>query len=213
MASNSFSTYDKRLYEIADEYRQRGYKVTIAPSAKQLPEFLTGFRPDIVAESSNESVVIELKTLNKTRPTDYWSELSTVVQQHPGWRFELIIGNNTKRQPPETITRNQVKSLLQEGQRLAKEKMFHASLLITWSAAEAAMRLASKDYDVDLPDFRPATIISKLYEDGVLEREDYSFLLDCMKIRNAVAHGFRGETIKPYFIKRLHKIALRLLEK
>jgi REase_AHJR-like len=212
MSVSNLPAHDKRIYEIAEEYKQQGYRVTIAPHAKQLPPFLNKFRPDIIAEGPNESVVIELKSFGKARQTGYWSQLADVIQQHPGWRFELIIDNGGKRELPQTIKREQIEELLQEGLRLVEAKMLKAALLITWSATEAAMRLASKNYDIELPDFRPATVISRLYTDGLLERGEYNFLLDCMRIRNAAAHGFHEGQIKPEFIKRLHRIALRLLE-
>jgi hypothetical protein len=212
MSTNNLAELDERVYKVAEEYKQRGYKVIIEPSPKQLPEFLTTFRPDLIAESSNESVIIELKSSSKARPEDYWSKLANTIQQHPGWRFELIVNDTEKRNRPETITPDKIKKFLEEGQRLAKEKRLTASLLLTWSATEAAMRLASKNHEVDLPDFRPATVISRLYTDGVLERDEYNFLLDCMRIRSAIAHGFSGEEVKSSFIKRLYQITLRLLE-
>jgi hypothetical protein len=202
---------DERVCEIAEDYKKRGYNVTIAPHSKSLPAFLNKFSPDIVAVSPNESVVIEIKSFRKSRSTDYWRELASAIQKHPGWRFELVIDNTTRREPPENIAPEKIRELLEEGQRLAKENILNAALLVTWSAIEAAMRLASKAHDVELPDFRPSTIISRLYTDGVLERDEYDFLMDCMKIRNFVAHGFQGEAIHPDFIDKLNEIALNLL--
>jgi REase_AHJR-like protein len=212
MTTSNVSSEESRLYDIAEEYKQRGYKVYVSPPPKRLPKFLSKFRPDIVAEGPNESVVIEVKSSGKVRGTDYWKELSSVVQQHPGWRLELIVNDTTTRQPPETINKELIKERLKEGQQLAEKGMLAASLLITWSAAEAAMRLASKHYEIELPDLRPATVISRLYSDGLLERDEYDFLLDCMRVRNAVAHGFYEGRIKLSFLKRLQRITLRLLE-
>lgn len=212
MLSQKVLSHDKRISDVAEEYKQRGYKVIVAPSSKELPEFLSKFRPDIVAESPDESVVIELKSMSKERSSKYWSALASEVQKHPGWRFELIVGDTEKRELPKTITREQINKLLLEGQHLAQERKLNAALLITWSAVEAAMRYASKSYDIDLPDFRPTTLIGRLYQDGVVGREDYNFLLECMRIRNAVAHGFRGETPKAEFVRRLRQLALRLLD-
>ena len=202
---------DERVYEIAEDYKKRGYNVTIAPPSKSLPAFLNKFMPDIVAVSPSESVVIEIKSLRKSRSTDYWRDLANTIKKHPGWRFELIIDNITKRDPPENIRPEQIRELLDEGRRLAKENVLNASLLVTWSATEAAMRFASKAYDVELPDYRPTTVISRLYTDGILEREEYDFLMEYLKIRNSVAHGFQGESIRPELIERLNELALRLL--
>jgi uncharacterized protein YutE (UPF0331/DUF86 family) len=212
MTSTNVSSEESRLHDIAEEYKQRGYKVTVSPSPKRLPRFLSKFRPDLVAEGPNDSVVIEVKSSNKVRGTDYWRALSTVVQQHPGWRLELVVNDKTGSQKPESINEELIKQRLQEGQQLSQKGMLAASLLITWSAAEAAMRLASKHHEIDLPDLRPATVISKLYTDGLLERSEYDFLIDCMRIRNAIAHGFYEGRIKQSFLKRLPQITLRLLQ-
>jgi hypothetical protein len=212
MASSNVSREEKRLYEIAEMYKQRGYRVTVAPAPNQLPRFLSKFRPDIVAQKGDEAIVIEVKPSGKLRDIDYWKNLSSVVQRHPGWRLELFIDDPSKRDIPETINKDLIKERLQEGQRLAEQGMLAASLLITWSATEAAMRLASKDHEVDLPDLRPATVISRLYTDGLLERDDYDFLLECMRIRNAVAHGFYEGRIRRHILKKLQRVALRLLQ-
>jgi len=211
MTSANVLSEEDRLYDIAEEYKERGYRVTVLPSPNRLPEFLSRFRPDIVAESPNESVVIEVKSSDNVRGTDYWRELSFIIQQHPGWRLELIVNGASKSQKPKTINKELIKKRLQEGQQLSQQEMLAAALLITWSAAEAAMRLASKSHDVDLPDWRPATVISSLYSDGLLERIEYDFLLDCMQIRNAVAHGFYKGRIKQGTLKRLQQLTLRLL--
>jgi hypothetical protein len=71
MTSTNTPTEEGRLYDIAEEYKQRGYKVTISPPPNRLPKFLGDFRPDIVAEGPNESVIVEVKSSNKVRGTDY----------------------------------------------------------------------------------------------------------------------------------------------
>jgi hypothetical protein len=235
MANSNVPREEKRLYEIAEEYKRRGYRVTVAPTSNQLPRFLSKFRPDIVAEGPHESIVIhvlkptpksakqsaaqwpyeptvmEAKLPGQQRDINYWKKLSSVVRRHPGWRHELVLDDPSRRDMPETISQELIQERLQEGQRLAEQGMVAASLLITWSAAEAAMRLAGQGYELDLPDWRPATVISRLYTDGVLEREDYDFLLECLQIRNAVAHGFYEGRIRLHILKKLRQLALRLL--
>lgn len=211
MAMTTSSVERARLEEIAEEYKQRGYRVTIAPPSKRLPRFLGKFRPDMVAEGPNESVVIEIKSSPKVRGLTYWKELSDAVHRHPGWRLELVVQNPLRPRTPQTIDTEVVQERLKEGQQLSDQGMLAAALLITWSAAEAAMRSVTKDYEIDLPDLRPTTVISRLYTDGVLEREEYDFLVRCMHSRNAVAHGFNDEKITLASIKRLGLIALRLL--
>lgn len=104
MAGSVVRTEEARLYDIAEEYRKRGYKVTVSPPSKKLPKFLSRFRPDIVAEGARESVVLESPSPSRKRGSDYWTELSTAVQKHPGWRLELVI-NGASEPVSETIVR------------------------------------------------------------------------------------------------------------
>src|SRR5258706_2897286 len=211
MSTTNMSIEQSRLHNIAEEYKQQGYVVTVSPPSKRLPEFLTKFKSDIVAEGPNESVVIEVKSASRVRGSDYWKELSSVVRKYRGWRLELVVNDTSPRQVPETINKQLINERLKEGQQLSEQGMLAAAVLLTWSAAEAAMRLASKNNEIELPDFRPSTVISRLYSDGLLDRDEYDFLLDCMRVRNAVAHGFYEGRLKLGVLKRLQKIALRLV--
>jgi REase_AHJR-like protein len=211
MASSGVRTDEARLHDIAEEYEKLGYKVTVAPRAKKLPKFLSRFSPDLVAEGARESVVVEVQSTSRKRGDNYWIALSEVLQKHPGWRLDLVLNRSSERLP-KTIDERLVRKRLDEGRSLAEQGMLAASLLITWSAAEAAMRLASKHNEIDLPDLRPATVITRLYTDGILEREEYDFLVKSMRMRDAASHGFEQRTIRASSLKRLERISLRLLD-
>jgi Holliday junction resolvase len=211
MTTRSVTTDDRLLEEVAENYRQRGYRVIIAPSSKQLPVFLRAYRPDIVAESSDESVVVEVKPHGTAPEQTDWGELAKTVQQHPGWRLELVVGSDLDRSENLVIDQREIEARLQEGLQLSNANMFEAALLITWSASEAAMRWVCKKQKVDLPDFRPATLITRLYTDGIIAREEYDQLMRFMHMRNAVAHGLRQDGVDAEAIEQLHHLALRLL--
>jgi hypothetical protein len=49
----------KRLFEIAQEYRGKEYRVIAGPSESEVPEFLRGCEPDMIAFGDGENVVIE----------------------------------------------------------------------------------------------------------------------------------------------------------
>jgi len=54
--------HQERVAAIAHRYRQRGYQVMERPDAEQLPDFLQGFKPDLLAENGAESVVVEVQS-------------------------------------------------------------------------------------------------------------------------------------------------------
>lgn len=211
MSISSSALEATRLQDIAEEYKQRGYTVTVSPGANALPRFLSKFRPDLLAESPDESVIIEIKSANKIRGSDYWKQLSSVLQRHPGWRLELVLRNMSSRRPTADIGPAEIQKLLAEGEQLSDRGMLVGALLVTWSAAEAAMRAATKKFEVEIPDVRPGTVIGKLYSDGFLDREQYEFLINCMQIRNAVAHGFHESQLKTGLLRRLRKIVCDVL--
>ena len=189
MSTSSMITNEARRFRMAEKYQQLGYRVKISPPAKDSPKFLSKFKPDIVAEGPNESVVIEVTSSNEERGAAYRKELASVVQKHPKWRIELI-ANALQRSSRKPMNKDLVGKRLEEGQRLAEQGMFAASLLITWSAVEAAVRLTAKQHEIDLPDQRPATHSGSLYLDGVLARREYDILVEAFGVRNAVSHWF-----------------------
>jgi REase_AHJR-like len=211
LASRSTTTYDKRLQEVAEDYRQRGYRVIILPSGSQLPDFLRAYRPDLVAESPDESVVIEIGPRENGSDERDWAELAVLVQQHPGWRLDLIIDRERGKLTPAVIDRQEIEARLQAGLQLTEAGMLEAALLITWSASEAAMRLVCKKQKVDLPDARPATMVGRLYSDGLVDRDEYDLLMSYMHKRNTVAHGLRQSDVDAEMIKRLHDLTMSLL--
>lgn len=211
MQSSGHATFSKQIQQVADEYKQRGYRVTIEPAKSQLPEFLRAYQPALVAEGPDDSVVVEFRSRAAEPRSNGWGDLAKTLQQHPGWRLELVIDDKPRNEPPTTLTPSEIESRLQDGLRLLEANMFPASLLVTWSATEAAMRLAAKKHRVELPDFRPATLITRLYTDGLMDREDYDQLMDYMRLRNTVAHGFREDALDASSVEQLSGLALRIL--
>ena len=55
----------RRLTSVAAEYEKRGYEVKVRPAGTDLPEFLAGFEPDLIATGKAESVVVEVKARNE----------------------------------------------------------------------------------------------------------------------------------------------------
>lgn len=58
----------RRLDSVASEYRERGYEVKVRPTAADLPDFMVGFEPDLIArETANLSLsTSRLETSSRT---------------------------------------------------------------------------------------------------------------------------------------------------
>ncbi len=207
MAVDIMSVRSKAVDEIAEKYERQGYRVTVEPTQEELPDFLKAYRPDLIAERQDGSVVVEVKAEGKERPTDYWQELAALLSHRPDWRFDLVVANSEQAGGKESISLEELHTLLKEGEDLEQRGRREAALLVTWPAVEAALRFAAQSHDVELPDFSPRTLISRLYSDGVLDEHDYQALRQGLMARNAVAHGFREKPLPPNLLAHLRAIA------
>src|SRR5215813_7473808 len=52
----------QRARALAEEYRSRGYEVIEEPSPAQLPDFLSGYCPDLLVRKGDEAIVVEVKS-------------------------------------------------------------------------------------------------------------------------------------------------------
>jgi hypothetical protein len=203
--------HDAKVRAIADDFERRGYRVSIHPVPSRLPEFLRSHRPDILAEGADESVVVEVGLSERAPEADRWRELAELLRGQPGWRLELVVQGDPEGPPSTPLDRSEIEERLRDGRDLLEQDRIDAALLLSWSATEAALRLLSDVQRLESPDLRPATIISRLYSDGLLDRADYDVLMRCMRSRNAAVHGFREPRARRGDIESLQAVAGRVL--
>jgi hypothetical protein len=133
----------RRITEIADEYRKRGYSVTIEPLADEVPAFIAPYRPDLIAKGPNETVVVEVKAGTRTTP-DLVS-VAQAINSRPGWRFELVfldVTSQVGRSDLQSV--EQLERMLSEADRLLGTDMQAAAFVVLWSATEGALRHAAR---------------------------------------------------------------------
>src|SRR6476660_8592909 len=91
MNSSAQEMYRHKIQEIANDYETRGYRVLIEPASTELPPFLANFHPDVVAYGPEDSIVVEVKVGTRTASSERYRALAETIQQHPGWRFSLVV--------------------------------------------------------------------------------------------------------------------------
>ena len=90
MSTPADSVERRKLRSIARRYERDGYRVTVPRQGGSLPSFLEGFTPDLIAESEQDRVVIEVKRSDAVRGSNTLVEIAERVSREPGWRFELV---------------------------------------------------------------------------------------------------------------------------
>ncbi len=216
MATPTANLERDRLLQLAEEYRNKGYEISFHPNPEDLPNFLKNYRPDMIVRRGDEAVIIEVKSrrsLNSSR--QYLQNLAQSVEQHPGWRFELVMTNpedaayspkaESSLQQPEIETR------LQVARQLATQHP-ESAILYSWSLVEATLRLVAEHEELSLQRLDSLYLVKQLVTEGVISRPEYHLLMDALSLRNAIAHGFKATQITQGSVNELIDVAEQLLK-
>ncbi len=154
MAARTEQLERERLLELAEEYRQKGYEVLLPPQAEELPDFLKGYRPDMIVRRGKETVIIEVKSRSSIASAQYLRELAQAVAGHPGWRVELAMTNpeDAASYPVNiegSLQEHEIKPQLQVARELA-DRHPESAILFAWSLAEATFRLLANQEGLSL---------------------------------------------------------------
>lgn len=182
---------------VAEQYRHDGYRVAAPPTADDLPDFLSGFVPSLLAQKNGENVVIAV--VDKARLNEekhffgYWL---AKVNAQPGWRFDLVITDSSPW--TEKLVGDarewEVGEIRQRNQELRKS-LEHGLLepicLFAWALLEAALRVLAKGSLTPLKSKMPNYVINQLYTEGAISNGELDKLQRLMAIRNSVAHGLK----------------------
>ena len=83
---------DRRLILfLAEKYDEEGYEVIVESSPERLPEFLSGYKPDLVLHKKWRPVIVEVKTREALAENPQVDETARLVREQPGWDFELAV--------------------------------------------------------------------------------------------------------------------------
>ena len=192
MKSTSITEHERRrLASVASGYENRGYKVKLEPAASDVPDFLRGFEPDLIATGNGESVVVEVKARKElVEDEQSIAAIEAALRNRSGWRFELVIDGSD----PElgrSLGAPQIGNSIEEANELQRGGHVVAPLLLLWAATEGILRLLAARENVDLESLAPGYVTERLYTLGLLGREQYRILEEAVRLRNQAAHGFQ----------------------
>jgi uncharacterized protein YutE (UPF0331/DUF86 family) len=207
----------ERLLKLAEEYREQSYEVLFHPNLEDLPDFLKNYRPDLIARRGNEAVVIEVKSRSSldSSSNQFLRNLAQLVEQHPGWRFELVMTNpkdaTYSPKAEGSLQAHEIESRLQVARQLATQHS-ESAILYSWSLVEATLRLVAEKEELNLERFDPLYLVKQLATEGVISRSEYQLLMDALLLRNAIAHGFKTTQFTQESVHKLIEITEQLLK-
>jgi hypothetical protein len=158
-------------------------------------------------------VVIEVKRRDELYDIN---PLAIAIQRNlPEWRYDLVV------YPPDGVdgipleagepSPEYVESLLKEAQELLGFNKTRASLLVGWSATEAAMRAAAQREKVGIGNGDPHFVLKTLYSNGIVSFDVYEKLRRGLDGRNRLVHGLAFNGLGPDDVRFVIDSARQLL--
>ena len=203
----------KFIARTAAKYRSRGYEVEENCEL----DFLPGFNVDLVARKDDEVRVIEVKSRTSLAATPKLNELAEILYSKPGWSYDLLlVGEPEKLESPEgsqPFAEEEIRRRLAEAEAVLEKGSGEAAYLLVWSACEAAIRNLIETADISITRVTTAAyVLDMAVMQGIISREDYDYLTDMMKYRNAIAHGFGVNGFSDEKVTELIGVVARLLD-
>jgi uncharacterized protein YutE (UPF0331/DUF86 family) len=217
MATPTANLERERLLQLAEEYRDKGYEISFHPNPEDLPDFLRNYRPDMIVRRGDEAVIIEVKSRRSLNSSSrqYLQNLAQSVEQHPGWRFELVMTNPEdvvySSRAESSFQQSEIETRLQVARQLATQHP-ESAILYSWSLVEATLRLVAEHEGISLQRLDPLYLVKQLVTEGVISRPEYQLLMDALSLRNAIAHGFKATQITQESVYELINVAEQLLK-
>jgi REase_AHJR-like protein len=159
-----------------------------------MPEFIRELRPDIIARSGDESLIIEVKQAATERDRERIKAIARRVEGRPGWRLVLVAPRPRESVLPgqrlQLLSASKVQKMIRDAKALGETAHHEGAVLLAWAAVEAAMRLAAERDAIEARRPDTWTLMRELVSNGTLDRDSYQDLINLYGVRSAVAHGF-----------------------
>jgi hypothetical protein len=197
MTNQTINREREKLVKLAEEYRREGYEVVFHPNSEDMPSFLKHYRPDMIARRGDEAVVVEVKSrsLLNSLPSEYLSSLAKAIEQHQGWRLDLVMDNSEDAflypsKSEGSLQQQEIESRLPIAKQMISQNL-DSAVLYAWALVEATLRLLAEKEEISLKRADPLYLVTYLTHEGVISQSECRLLKDALALRNTIAHGFK----------------------
>jgi hypothetical protein len=196
---------------IADNYRKRGYAITLDPTEELMPTGVESYLPDFIAIRNDEKVAVEVKSRDSLGADPKLMRLAQQFRRVPGWRLDVaVVADTEPRRRPEVLTRAEIEHRLETADRVAAESRDYASaLLLLWTAIEAVLhsRLENgKDQPVS-----PNRLAKLAYSLGLVSDDSVPLMEWLVRVRNDVVHGREATGVSEETYRHARELATRIV--
>lgn len=193
MTLSSSDLERKTLENLRKDFEARAYRFIAHPSIHDLPTFLKSYRPDAIAISDRDRVIIEIKTTKALQRSEV--NLAKIVKEIPpneGWRYVVVYAGQdiSDLEYIPRSSKNQITRTISDAKDLIKQGYNQVSMLLIWSVLEAlARRIYPDDIRFVQKPLSSSEIVERLAMEGELDIDEAKRLRSLRSLRNLIAHG------------------------
>jgi REase_AHJR-like len=209
---------EQRLNDVADRYRAQGYQVVVRPGPDALPRFAKDFKVEILAARPDGNVLASAKGSPSELAADRnLSRYAEVIENQPGWRFDLFVLGPDPQQTPEKRdvkepSEEEIRRSLDEAERMLRAGFVAQSVIASWAALESAMRHSLRAQGSEAGwGTSSRMMLNELFSSGVLSNSVFRDLEGLFQLRSVIVHGFSAPAVEPSAVQFLIDTARGLL--
>lgn len=201
--------------QVANEYRSRGFRVVLRPRQDELPPFLQGFEPDLIALSDEENIVVEVRERGGLKRAPRVGELAEALSDQPGWRLKYLLAPSDEdllnSKNVTSLSPKRIRETLDDSQSLCSAGDVVPAFLLAFGALEAAARRAAEKYHVRPASANAIAVLKSAYSAGLMDQADLDELVRLSQKRDALTHGFSTGRVTKADVRRVCRFARQLI--
>jgi hypothetical protein len=185
MSKSAPSAQQRKLRAIARRYTRDGYHVAAPAKGDALPEFLKGMAPDLIAESPQDHVVIEVKQASAIRGSNDLQEMAERVSHAPGWRFEFVAVTSPATAPEPA----RMEEIAARARQALDAGLPDVAYLYAWSILEALLNDLARQNGLTSTRTAPMQKLHDLAFRGIVGPDMLNAGRAALHMRNQLVHG------------------------
>lgn len=186
MKASADAVEQRKIRAVAREYERKGYRVVMLRRGGRLPAFLDGIEPDLVAESEQDKVVIEVMRSDAVRGSNDLVEIAERVSREPGWRFELRTIAPLQR--ASVPSEERMASLEAQAREVARLGFADAAYLFAYAALEELLTDLAVQHGLWVAKMPFMQAVGELVSLGVISAEALETVNHARKRRHRLVH-------------------------
>jgi REase_AHJR-like len=208
MNAGSDTLEEREVRSIARRYKRKGYVVSIPSQGAAVPEFLAGLAPDLIAQSEDDRVVVEVKRRQGLLASNEIQEVAERVSREPGWRFELVTVRSDE--PLLALSADRIENIENRVRQLISLDLKDFAYLSVWAVIEVLLSDLASQNGLRVNRSDVLGWARDLSFNGIISADILGTIERARRLRNEVVHEAKNAPPSEREIEELLALAREL---